>query len=98
MHLVLPSDATGLKESAAKLAGWPLPSTTKNSKDGGVNDFLCVATSEETVHRRSFVFQLQHLRGPSGVSSAPRFSLWWSLQASKLKVKSLLRHFRSIFR
>ena len=61
MHLVLPSDATGGKESAAKLARWPLLSTTKNSKDGGVTDCLCVATSEETVHRRTIVFKLQQL-------------------------------------
>ena len=61
MHLVLRSDATGWKESMAKLAGWPLLSTTKNSKDGGVTDCLCVATSEETVHRRTIVFQPQQL-------------------------------------
>ena len=59
--MVLLSDAPGSKEGAAKLARWPVFLTTRNTKDGGQNDFLCVARSEETVHRRSFVFQLQEL-------------------------------------
>ena len=61
MSLVLPSDAPGWKEGAAKLARWPVFSTTRNMKDGGVNDSLCIATSEETVHRRTIVFQLEQL-------------------------------------
>ena len=61
MYLVLPSHAPGSKEGAAKLARWPVLSSTRNTKDGGQNDSLCIATSEETVHRRSFVFQLQQL-------------------------------------
>ena len=61
MSLVLPSDAPGWKEGAAKLARWPVFSTTRNMKDGGVNDSLCIATSEETVHRRTIVFRRQQL-------------------------------------
>ena len=61
MSLVLPSDAPGSKEGAAKLARWPVLSSTRNTKDGGQNDSLCIATSEETVHRRTIVFKLQQL-------------------------------------
>ena len=61
MYLVLPSHAPGSKEGAAKLARWPVLSSTRNTKDGGQNDSLCIATSEETVHRRTIVFQLEQL-------------------------------------
>ena len=61
MYLVLPSHAPGSKEGAAKLARWPVLSSTRNTKDGGQNDSLCIATSEETVHRRTIVFQRQQL-------------------------------------
>ena len=58
MYLVLPSHAPGSKEGAAKLARWP---DLRNTKDGGQNDSLCIATSEETVHRRTIVFRRQQL-------------------------------------
>ena len=51
----------GEKKARPSCLGWPVFSTTRNTKDGGQNDSLCVLTSEETVHRRSFVFQLQQL-------------------------------------
>ena len=61
MYLVLPSHALGRKKARPSwLVGWVLLST-RNTKDGGQNDSLCIATSEETVHRRTIVFRRQQL-------------------------------------